>query len=262
VNEWPNQGEGARGENVALRTPQELALMREAGRIVCEVLDVLEKAVAPGVSTAELDKLAYDETLKRKAKPAFKGYLGFPCSLCASVNDEVVHGIPSKKRVLKEGDLMKLDFGVSFKGWFGDSARTVPVGQVSDGAMRVLTVTREALARGIGAARAGARIGDIGYAVQSYVEASGCSIVRDLTGHGIGRRLHEDPRVPNYGEAGTGMLLKAGMTIAIEPMVNAGTHKVLELDDEWTIVTMDRKLSAHFEHTIVVTDGEPEILTR
>jgi methionyl aminopeptidase len=223
---------------------------------------VLEKACAPGVSTADLDKLAYDETLKRKAKPAFKGYLGFPCSLCASVNDEVVHGIPSKKRVLREGDLMKLDFGVSFKGWFGDSARTVPVGKVSAGAMNVLDVTREALARGIAAARANARIGDIGHAVQTWVEQKGCSVVRDLTGHGIGRKLHEDPRVPNYGEAGTGMLLKAGMTIAIEPMVNAGTHKVVELEDEWTIVTMDHQLSAHFEHTILITDGEPEILTR
>lgn len=263
MTEWPNQGEGAaRSASVALRTPQELQLMREAGHIVCEVLDVLEKAVAPGVSTADLDKLAYDETVKRKAKPAFKGYLGFPCSLCASVNDEVVHGIPSKSRVLKEGDLMKLDFGVSFKGWFGDSARTVPVGQVSDDARAVLTVTREALARGIAAARAGSRIGDIGHAVQRHVEANGCSVVRDLTGHGIGRRLHEDPRVPNHGEPGTGMLLKPGMTIAIEPMVNAGTHKVVELDDEWTIVTLDHKLSAHFEHTIVITEGDAEILTR
>jgi methionyl aminopeptidase len=236
--------------------------MREAGRIVCEVLDVLERAVAPGISTAELDRLAYDETVKRKAKPAFKGYLGFPCSLCASVNDEVVHGIPKKTRVLKEGDLMKLDFGVSFRGWFGDSARTVPVGKVSDDARAVLDVTREALAQGIVAARAGARVGDIGHAVQAWVEGHGCSVVRDLTGHGIGRKLHEAPRVPNYGEPGTGLLLKPGMTIAIEPMVNAGTHKVVELDDEWTIVTFDHKLSAHFEHTIAVTEGEPEILTR
>ena len=236
--------------------------MREAGRIVCEVLDVLEKNVAPGITTAELDKIAYDETLKRKAKPAFKGYLGFPCSLCASVNDEVVHGIPSKSKTLKAGDLMKLDFGVSFKGWVGDSARTVPVGKVSDAATRVLEVTRESLKRGIAAARAGNRIGDIGHAVQSYVEAQGCSVVRDLTGHGIGRKLHEEPRVPNHGDAGTGLLLKAGMTIAIEPMVNAGTHKVVELEDEWTIVTMDHALSAHFEHTIAITDGEPEILTR
>jgi methionyl aminopeptidase len=263
VNEWPNQGdEGARSESVAVRTPQELQLMREAGRIVCEVLDVLEQAVAPGISTAQLDKLAYDETLKRKAKPAFKGYLGFPCSLCASVNDEVVHGIPSRARVLKEGDLMKLDFGVSFRGWFGDSARTVPVGQVSADAMSVLNVTREALSKGIAAARAGARVGDIGHAVQRHVEAHGCSVVRDLTGHGIGRKLHEPPRVPNYGAPDTGLLLKPGMTIAIEPMVNAGTHKVVELEDEWTIVTMDHKLSAHFEHTIAITEGDAEILTR
>ena len=263
MTEWPNQGgEPAESSSIAIRSPADLALMREAGRIVCEVLDVLEQACAPGVSTHELDKLAYDETVKRKAKPAFKGYLGFPCSLCASVNEEVVHGIPSRTRVLKEGDLMKLDFGVSFRGWFGDSARTVPVGKISHEAQHVLTVTRDSLYAGIAAARAGNRIGDIGHAVQAHVEARGCSVVRDLTGHGIGKKLHEEPRVPNYGEPGTGALLKAGMTIAIEPMVNLGTHKVVELDDEWTIVTMDKKLSSHFEHTIVVTDGEPEILTR
>src|SRR4051812_34066291 len=246
MSEWPNQGEGQTAGGVALRSAQELQLMREAGRIVCEVLDALEQACAPGVSTADLDKLAYDETVKRRAKPAFKGYLGFPCSLCASVNDEVVHGIPSKTRVLKEGDLMKLDFGVSFRGWFGDSARTVPIGQVSEEGRRVIDVTREALKQGIAAARSGHRGGDVGAAVQRYVETHGCSVVRDLTGHGIGRKLHEEPRVPNFGDPGTGMLLKAGMTIAIEPMVNAGTHKVEELDDDWTIVTMDHRVSAHF----------------
>jgi methionyl aminopeptidase len=264
MTDWPNMGEPTGAQVAALlRSQKELQLMREAGRIVCEVLDALEQACVPGISTAELDKLAYDETVKRKAKPAFKGYLGFPCSLCASVNDEVVHGIPKKTRILKAGDLMKLDFGVSFRGWFGDSARTVPVGKVSDEAMRVLGVTREALTVGIAAARAGARVGDIGHAVQSHVEGHGCSVVRDLTGHGIGRKLHEEPRVPNYGQAGTGLMLQPGMTIAIEPMVNAGTHKVVELDDEWTIVTMDHRLSAHFEHTIAITDaGEAEILTR
>lgn len=264
MTEWPNQTAEGGGEssNIAIRSPQDLALMREAGRIVCEVLDVLEQACAAGISTHELDKLAYDETVKRKAKPAFKGYLGFPCSLCASVNEEVVHGIPSKTRVLKDGDLMKLDFGVSFRGWFGDSARTVPVGKISAEARHVLTVTRDALYQGIEAARAGNRVGDIGHAVQAHVEAHGCSVVRDLTGHGIGKKLHEEPRVPNYGEPGTGALLKAGMTIAIEPMVNLGTHKVLELDDEWTIVTLDKKLSSHFEHTIVITEGAAEILTR
>jgi methionyl aminopeptidase len=236
--------------------------MREAGHIVFEVLEVLEQACAAGVNTLELDRIAYNETVKRKAKPAFKGYLGFPCSLCASVNEEVVHGIPRKTKVLAEGDLMKLDFGVSFKGWFGDSARTVPIGNVSDEGRHVLEVTRESLKQGIAAARAGSRTGDIGAAVQRYVESKGCSVVRDLTGHGIGRKLHEDPRVPNYGEPGTGMLLRPGMTIAIEPMVNAGTHKVEELDDDWTIVTMDHKLSAHFEHTILITEGEPEILTK
>jgi methionyl aminopeptidase len=264
IEAWPNSGSGAStGDNGALvRSPTELGLMREAGHIVFEVLEVLEKACAAGVNTLELDKIAYNETVKRKAKPAFKGYLGFPCSLCASVNEEVVHGIPRKTKVLAEGDLMKLDFGVSFKGWYGDSARTVPVGKVSDEAQRIIEVTRAALFEGIKTARAGNRTGDIGAAVQRYVEGQGCSIVRDLTGHGIGRKLHEDPRVPNYGDPGTGMLLKPGMTIAIEPMVNLGTHKVRELDDDWTIVTLDQKLSAHFEHTIVITDGEAEILTR
>lgn len=261
--DWPTLSEGPQPSTpVPVRSPGELQYMRDAGRIVREVLDVLEQACLPGVSTAELDKLAYDETVRRKAKPAFKGYLGFPCSLCASVNDEVVHGIPSKTRVLKEGDLMKLDFGVSFKGWFGDSARTVAIGKVTPEAQHVLAVTKESLMRGIAAAVGGARIGDIGFAVQSYVEANGCSVVRDLTGHGIGKKLHEEPRVPNYGQAATGMLLKPGMTIAIEPMVNAGSYKVYEQDDGWTISTLDRKLSAHWEHTILITDGQPEIFTQ
>jgi methionyl aminopeptidase len=264
LEDWPNfaTAPSQLDATTLIRTPDEIALMREAGHIVFEVLEALEQACAAGVNTLELDRLAYSETLKRKAKPAFKGYLGFPCSLCASVNDEVVHGIPRKTKVLADGDLMKLDFGVSFKGWFGDSARTVPIGKVGAEAQRVVDVTRQALHEGIKAARAGNRTGDVGAAVQRYVEAHGCSVVRDLTGHGIGRKLHEDPRVPNFGDPGTGMLLKAGMTIAIEPMVNAGTHKVEELDDDWTIVTMDHKLSAHFEHTILITEGDAEILTK
>jgi methionyl aminopeptidase len=264
LDSWPNASRSAwaDGSVQPARSAEELGLMRDAGHIVFEVLEVLEQACAAGVNTLELDRIAYSETVKRKAKPAFKGYLGFPCSLCASVNEEVVHGIPRKTKVLAEGDLMKLDFGVSFRGWFGDSARTVPIGKVSEEGRRVIDVTREALKQGIAAARAGNRTGDIGAAVQKYVEANGCSVVRDLTGHGIGRKLHEEPRVPNFGNPGTGALLKPGMTIAIEPMVNAGTHKVEELDDEWTIVTMDHKMSAHFEHTILVTEGEAEILTR
>jgi len=236
--------------------------MRDAGRIVSEILDELEKAVAPGVTTWDLDQLAEGLIFKKGAKPAFKGYLGFPCCLCASVNDEVIHGIPSKKRKLKTGDLMKLDFGVVYKGYYGDSARTVPVGPISSEAQGLIDATRESLYKGIEASVAGNRIGDIGHAVQRHVEARGFSVVRDFVGHGVGKKLHEPPQIPNYGESGTGMKLRPGMTIAIEPMVNMGTFKVEVLDDDWTAVTADHKLSAHFEHTLLITDAEPEILTR
>jgi methionyl aminopeptidase len=247
---------------VEIKSKDEIALMREAGRIVCEILDELEKAVAPGVTTWELDALAEKLIYKKGAKPAFKGYLGFPCCLCASVNDEVVHGIPSKRRKLAEGDLMKLDFGVVYRGFFGDSARTVPVGKVSHAAQALVEATRQALQKGIAAMVPGNRVGDIGHAVQSYVEARGYSVVREFSGHGIGRKLHEKPEVPNYGQAGTGMKLLPGMVLAVEPMVNLGTHEVELLDDDWTAVTLDHKLSAHFEHTILVTDSGPEVLTR
>jgi methionyl aminopeptidase len=199
---------------------------------------------------------------KKGAKPAFKGYLGFPSSLCASINFEVVHGIPSKKRKLVPGDLMKLDFGVVYKGYYGDSARTVPVGAVSAEARALIDATRQSLNEAIGAVVSGNRIGDIGYAVQSFVEPKGFTVVRDFVGHGIGKKLHEQPQVPNFGERGTGMRLRPGMVLAIEPMVNAGTHKVEILEDDWTAVTLDRKLSAHFEHTVVVTENGPEVLTR
>ncbi len=250
------------GDSAGLRTAAELKLMRTAGRIVCEILDVLEEKARPGVTTWELDQLAEKLIAKNKAKPAFKGYHGFPAVLCASINQEVVHGIPSRDRALDEGDLLKLDFGVSYKGWFGDSARTVPVGKVSDEAKQLIAVTQKALARAIGAAVAGKQLGDLGYAVQSCVEGHGFNVVRDFSGHGIGRALHEHPSVPNYGLPASGMKLKAGMTIAIEPMVNAGTEKVEILEDDWTAVTLDRRLSAHFEHTVLITDGAPEILTR
>jgi len=199
---------------------------------------------------------------KKGAKPAFKGYLGFPCCLCASVNYEVVHGIPSKKRKLEVGDLIKLDFGVVFKGYYGDSARTIPVGLVTDEAKALMVATRESLEKGIGAVVEGNRIGDIGHAVQSVVEPRGFSVVRDFVGHGIGKKLHEQPQIPNFGEPGTGMKLREGMVLAIEPMVNAGTFQVEMLEDEWTAVTLDRRLSAHFEHTVVVTSNGPEVLTR
>jgi methionyl aminopeptidase len=247
---------------VEIKSADEIALMREAGRIVCEILDELEKAVAPGVTTWELDALAEKLIYAKGAKPAFKGYLGFPSCLCASINEEVVHGIPSKKRKLAGGDLMKLDFGVVYRGFFGDSARTVPVGKVSKEARALVDATREALQKAIAAAVPGNRIGDISHAVQSYVEARGYSVVRSFTGHGIGRKLHEKPEVPNYGEPGSGMKLRSGMTIAIEPMVNLGTSEVGLLEDDWTAVTLDHKLSAHFEHTVLITDHGPEVLTR
>jgi methionyl aminopeptidase len=247
---------------VEIKSQEEIALMREAGRIVSEILDELEKAVAPGVTTWDLDALAEKLISQKGARPAFKGYRGFPACLCTSVNHEVVHGIPSKRRKLREGDLMKLDFGVVYRGFHGDSARTVPVGKVSPEAQALLEATREALNKGIQAMGPGNRIGDIGHAMQRYVEAHGFSVVRDFTGHGIGRHLHEKPEVPNHGQPGSGMKLRPGMVLAIEPMVNQGTDEVELLDDDWTAVTLDNKLSAHFEHTVLITEGGPEILTR
>jgi methionyl aminopeptidase len=247
---------------VEIKSRDEIALMREAGRIVSEILDELEKAVAPGVTTWDLDALAEKLIYQQGARPAFKGYHGFPACLCASVNDEVVHGIPSKRRKLREGDLMKLDFGVVYRGFFGDSARTVPVGKVSSEAQALVNATREALNKGIQAMVAGNRLGDIGHAVQSYVETRGFSVVRTFSGHGIGRRLHEAPDVPNYGQPGSGMKLRPGMVLAVEPMVNQGTDEVMVLEDQWTAVTRDSKLSAHFEHTVLITEGGPEVLTR
>jgi methionyl aminopeptidase len=247
---------------VEIKTKDEIAVMRDAGRIVWEILEELEKAVAPGVTTWELDQLAEGLIHKKGAKPAFKGYLGFPCSLCASINYEVVHGIPSKKRKLAQGDLMKLDFGVVYRGYYGDAARTVPVGEVSSQARALIDATRESLVKAISAVVSGNRIGDIGHAVQSFVEPQGFAVVRDFVGHGIGKKLHEQPQVPNFGEPGTGMKLRPGMVLAIEPMVNLGTHQVEILEDDWTAVTLDRKLSAHFEHTVLVTENGPEVLTR
>ncbi|CAM4444338.1 type I methionyl aminopeptidase [Corallococcus exiguus] len=247
---------------VEIKSPDEIALMREAGRIVCEILDELEKAVAPGVSTWDLDALAEQLIAKKGARSAFKGYHGFPGVLCASVNQEVVHGIPNRKRRLVAGDLMKLDFGVVYRGFFGDSARTVPVGKVTPEAQALVDVTRQSLEKAIQAMQPGNRIGDIGHAVQNHVEARGFSVVRDFTGHGIGRKLHEPPQVPNYGQAGSGMKLRPGMVLAVEPMVNQGTPDVEVLEDEWTAVTVDGKLSAHFEHTILISERGPEVLTR
>jgi methionyl aminopeptidase len=235
--------------------------MHEAGRLVGEVLTELSGMLAPGVTTADLDAAAEEHIRKAGATPAFKGYHGYPATICASVNDEVIHGIPSGRRVLVEGDIVSIDVGASIGGYFGDSAVTLPVGHVSEEAATLLRVTDEALFKAIAQVRPGARVSDIGHAVQSYVEAYGFSVVREFVGHGIGQRMHEEPQVPNYGQPGRGPRLAEGMVLAIEPMVNAGKPEVRVLSDGWTAVTRDRSLSAHFEHTVAVTAGEPWILT-
>ncbi|MFA5140708.1 MAG: type I methionyl aminopeptidase [Elusimicrobiota bacterium] len=248
--------------SVELKSPRELAKLRDAGRLVSEVLEFLLERVAPGITTKELDALAERELRRARAEPAFLGYRGYPAVLCASVNDEVVHGIPSGSRVLKEGDIVSLDLGCRWKGFYGDAAVTAPVGAVSDEARRLMDVTRESLEKGISSARPDNRLGDVSAAVQRHVEAAGFSAVREFVGHGIGRALHEDPAVPNVGQPGTGIRLRPGMVLALEPMVNAGGPDVRVLDDGWTAVTKDGSLSAHFEHMVAVTDGEPDILTR
>ena len=248
-------------DGIELRTAEQLERIRDAGRIVHAVLQELARIVAPGMTTLDLDRIAEARTREADAEPAFLGYHGYPASICISVNEEVVHGIPSQRRVLRDGDVVGLDFGVVHRGWFADSAITVAVGAVPEEARRLVEVTREALGRGIAAAVPGARLGDVGAAVQGFVESRGFSVVRDFVGHGIGRRLHEPPQVPNYGIPGKGRRLEAGMVIAIEPMVNAGRYEVRTLDDGWTAVTLDGRLSAHFEHTVAVTDQGPVVLT-
>jgi methionyl aminopeptidase len=246
---------------IVCRSAAELEQMRDAGRLVGEVLTELASKVAPGVSTAELDELAEKRIVRAGATPAFKGYHGYPATICASINDEVIHGIPSGRRVLQEGDIISIDVGAALEGYFGDSAITLPVGQVSEEAATLLRVTEEALFKAIERARPGARISDIGHAVQKHVESFGFSVVREFVGHGIGRRMHEEPQIPNYGEPGRGPRLAEGMVLAIEPMVNAGKAAVKVLGDGWTAVTRDKSLSAHFEHTVAVTAGDPWILT-
>ncbi len=246
---------------IVCRSRDELERMREAGRLVAEVLTELSALVAPGVTTADLDRRAEELIRAAGATPAFKGYHGYPASICASINDEVIHGIPSPRRVLREGDIVSIDVGVSLGGYFGDSAVTVPVGAVSETAAALLRVTEEALYKGIERARPGGRVSDIGHAVQQHVEAHGFSVVREFVGHGIGQKMHEEPQVPNYGEPGRGPRLSEGMVLAIEPMVNAGQAAVKVLGDGWTAVTRDGSLSAHFEHTVAITPGDPWILT-
>lgn len=246
---------------IQLKSERELDLMRKAGHITATILDEMCQMVAPGVTTWDLDQLAEKRCKEFKVVPAFKGYHGFPACVCISVNDEVVHGIPNKKKVLNDGDIVGLDFGVIADGWYGDTARTVAVGKASPDAQKLMEVTRESLLRGLDQAREGNRLFDIGHAIQNYVEGFGFSVVREFVGHGIGRALHEEPQVPNFGPKGKGLQLKIGMVLAIEPMINAGGHQVRVLNDGWTAVTADRSLSAHFEHTVAITQKGPEILT-
>jgi methionyl aminopeptidase len=246
---------------VILKSPEEIDKIRASNHIVAEVLEGLKELVKPGVTTEELDIYAETMTKKRGADPAFKGYMGYPSSLCTSVNSEVVHGIPSD-RVLEEGDLISMDFGALYKGYYGDAAITVAVGKVSPIAEQLMEATHEALYKGIDEAKVGNRLGDISSAVQTHVESAGFSVVRDFVGHGIGRKLHEEPQIPNFGVQGRGIELKSGMVFAIEPMVNEGTYKVKVLKDGWTVVTVDGRLSAHFEHTIAITENGPVILSK
>ena len=246
---------------IVVKSQDELKKMRVSGCMVGEILQILRAKIKPGVTTLELDALAEKECRKRNAKPAFKGYGGFPFTICSSPNNQVVHGFANDDP-LKEGDIVSIDFGVIYDGYYGDSAMTVPVGSVDSEIARLLDVTEASLYKGIDAALAGACLSNIGHAVQSHVEGAGFSVVREFVGHGIGRNLHEDPQIPNYGKAGKGPKLKPGMTLAIEPMVNVGLPGVKVLEDGWTAVTIDGQFSAHFEHTIAVTDNGPEILTR
>jgi methionyl aminopeptidase len=246
---------------IVCKSAGEIEKMRRSGRMVRQVLDILKTIVAPGLSTMDLERAAEKKIRDLGAKPAFKGYYDYPCVLCTSINQEVVHGIPSESRKLVEGDIVSIDCGVVLDGYYGDSAVTVPVGSISDEVRTLVEVTEQSLHKGIEAARAGNRLGDIGAAVQEFVEAAGFSVVREFVGHGIGTKLHEDPQVPNYGIRDHGLKLREGMVIAIEPMVNAGGASVRVLDDKWTAVTQDGKPSAHFEHCVAITKDGPVILT-
>ena len=246
---------------IVLKTSRELALMKEACRISAGALKVAGEAVRPGISTWEIDKIAYDYIKSQGAEPNFLNLYGFPATACISINDEVIHGIPSKKRVLKSGDIVSIDLGAKVNGYNGDNAATFACGDVSDEAKRLMDATRESLYEAIRFAVPGGRLGDVCSAVQRYCEERGYGVVREFTGHGIGKALHEDPSVPNYGTAGRGVRLLPGMTIAIEPMINQGTAKIRQLPDGWTIKTADGKLSAHFEHTVAITKDGPVILT-
>lgn len=246
---------------IVLKSNAEIEKMRRSNQVVAEVMKALAEMTRPGVTTKDLDRVAEELIRKSGGVPAFLGYRGFPGTLCTSINEEVVHGIPSTKRVLKEGDVVSIDCGVVLDGFYGDHAITFAVGKIAPRTQRLLQITEEALMRGIAQMVVGNRLGDVGAAVQSHVEAEGFGVVRDYVGHGVGRNLHEEPQVPNYGQAGTGLRLKVGMVLAIEPMVNEGTADVKLLSDDWTVVTADGKPSAHFEHSVAITENGPDILS-
>jgi methionyl aminopeptidase len=245
---------------VIIKSPREIEQLKRSNVLVAEVFEKLRGMIVPGITTKELDQVVEEYILSKGGRPAFKGYRGFPASLCISINDEVVHGIPGQRR-LKEGDIVSLDVGVNYNGYFGDAAITLPVGEIDPEAKRLLEVTKKALYIGIEKAKAGNRLFDISYAIQSWVESHGFSVVRDFVGHGIGRDLHEEPQIPNFGTPHQGPRLEKGMVFALEPMVNEGTHEVKVLSDGWTVVTADGKRSAHFEHTIAIMDDGAEILS-
>jgi methionyl aminopeptidase len=250
----------ARGGTMTLKSPREIAKMRVAGRVVAQALEAMRAYVRPGVTTAQVDAVGEAVIRKAGATPSFKGLYGFPASVCVAVNDEVVHGIPGK-RTLRNGDIIKVDTGAFLDGWHGDATITVPVGEIDEEAQRLVDTTYDALFAGIEQCRSGKRIGDIGHAIQEYAEARGYGIVRQYVGHAIGRRIHEEPQVPNYGDPGVGTLLRPGMVLTIEPMLTVGTYETHTLPDKWTVVTNDGKRAAQFEHTVAITDGDPEILT-
>ena len=246
---------------ITLKSERELALMREAGHIVALAHKAVREAIKPGISTAELDKIAYDVITSNGATPSFLNYNGYPATICASVNEVVIHGIPSKKTILKDGDIISIDIGANYHGYHGDCAKTFFVGSVSEEKKKLVEVTTQSLYEGLKFARPGNRLSDISHAIEEYATKFGYSMVLDYTGHGVGHALHEDPAVPNYGAPGKGPILKKGMTLAIEPMINIGSYEVLTKEDGWTVVTRDNSLSAHFEHTVAITPQGPEILT-
>lgn len=246
---------------IIIKSKDEIELMRESGKVTGEVLNALNDFIKPGMSTLDIDRFVEETIRKHNMYPTFKGYGGFPGSACVSVNEEIVHGIPDKDRILKEGDIVSVDVGSTYKGYVSDAARTYPVGEISEEAQKLIRVTRESFFEGIQYAKVGYRLSDISHAIQQKAESEGFSVIREFVGHGVGRDLHEDPQIPNYGKPGKGPRLQSGMVFAIEPMIAVGTYEVDALDNDWTVVTRDGKLSAHYENTVVINDGEPELLT-